>query len=84
MKIKKGDHVLVIAGKDKGGKGKVIRAFPKEDRVIVEGVNLQWKHQKPRKSNEKGQRLQIPSPIHVSNVKKTDVPAKPKKLNPKP
>ena len=46
MRIKKGDTVIVIAGKDKGKKGEVIKAMPKENRVIVEGINIQTKHQK--------------------------------------
>lgn len=77
MKIKTGDTVLVITGKDKGTKAKVIRAFPREDRVLVEGVNMQWKHERPKKSTEKGQRIQKPLPIHVSNVRKAeDAPSK--------
>lgn len=69
MKIKKGDTILVISGKDKGKKGKVLEAFPKENRILVEGVSLRKKHQKPKKSGEKGQILTMPGPISVSNVK---------------
>lgn len=69
MKIKKGDTVLVISGKDRGRKGKVLRSFPKEDRVIVEGINLRKKHLRPRRAEEKGQIVEIPAPIHVSNLK---------------
>lgn len=68
MKIKSKDIVIVIAGKDKGKKGKVIRAFPKEDKVIVEGVNMKKKHQKSRSRGTKGQVVEIALPIHVSNV----------------
>jgi len=69
MKIKKGDIVLVISGKNKGKKGKILRAFPKESKVLIEGVNLMKKHQKPRKTGEKGQIIQKPAPIDISNVK---------------
>ena len=69
MKIKKGDTVLVISGKYRGKKGKVLRVFPKENRVLVEGINLVKKHQKPKRTGEKGQIVESPSPIDVSNVK---------------
>jgi large subunit ribosomal protein L24 len=69
MKIKKGDQVLIISGKDKGRKGKVIKAFPKEERVSVEGINIRKKHVRPKKSGEKGQIIQTPAPLHISNVK---------------
>jgi large subunit ribosomal protein L24 len=55
MKIKKGDNVMVITGKDKGKKGAVVKALPKEDKVIVAGVNIAKKHTRPRKAGEKGQ-----------------------------
>ncbi len=69
MKIKKGDLVLVISGKWRGKTGKVLRAFPKELKVLVEGVNIVKKHQRPRKEGEKGQIIEIPKPISVSKVK---------------
>ena len=69
MKIKKNDNVIVIAGKDKGKTSKVLKAFPKKDMVLVEGVNVVKKHQKATRSNSKGQVVEKPSPIHVSNVK---------------
>jgi len=69
MKIKKDDIVLIISGKDRGKKGKVLRAFPKERKILVEGVNIVKKHQRPRRSGEKGQIVQLPKPIDVSNVK---------------
>ena len=72
MKIKKGDSVIVIAGKDKGKKGKVVRVFPKLDKVIVEGANMSKKHQRPRKTNEKGSMIDMAMPLHVSNVKKAE------------
>jgi len=69
MKIKKGDTVLIISGKDKGKKGKIFKAFPKKRKVLIEGVNLMKKHQKPKKTGEKGQIIEKPAPISVSNVK---------------
>jgi len=68
MKIKKDDKVIILSGKDKGKKGKVLKAIPRDDRVIVEGVNIVKKHQRPRKQGEKGQRIEVASPINVSNV----------------
>ena len=68
MNIKKGDNVIVITGKDKGKKGKVLQVFRDAGKVVVEGVNLRKKHRKPRKTGEKGQVIDIPSPLHASNV----------------
>jgi len=70
MKIKKGDNVKIITGKDKGKNGKVVGVFPKNDKVIVGGINMMKKHQRPRKSGEKGSMNDIEMPMHVSNVKK--------------
>ena len=72
MKIKKNDTVLVIAGKDKGKKGKIIRVLVKENKVIVEGMNMMKKHQRPRKSDEKGSMINIAMPMHASNVMMLD------------
>ena len=72
MKLKKGDNVKIITGKDKGKSGKIVRALPKENKVVIEGLNMMKKHQRPRKSNEKGSMMNIAMPIHVSNVKKVD------------
>jgi large subunit ribosomal protein L24 len=69
MKIKKGDNVLIIKGKDRGKSGKVIKALPRENKVVIEGLNLVKKHIKPRKQGEKGKIIEIPRPIYVSNVK---------------
>ena len=55
MNVKKGDTVLVLTGKDKGKKGKVLISFPSKDKVLIEGINLKKKAQKPRKSGENGQ-----------------------------
>lgn len=68
MKIKKHDNVVVIAGKDKGKTGKVLRAFPRENAVVVVGVNIRKKHQRPQKSGQKGQVVEKAMPIDVSNV----------------
>lgn len=68
MKIKTGDKVIVIAGADKGKVGTVQKAFPKLNKVVVEGVNLRKKHQKPRQNNPEGQIVDIYAPIEVSNV----------------
>ncbi|MCC6520751.1 50S ribosomal protein L24 [Candidatus Nomurabacteria bacterium] len=78
MKIKKGDNVIVITGRDKGKKGTVVKALPTINKVVVEGVNMRKKHQKPRKSGEKGSMIETPRPLHVSNVKNTDTASKKK------
>ncbi len=67
-KIKSGDTVQVIAGKDKGRRGKVIRVVTKDDKVLIEGINQAWKHVKPTQQNPKGERRRIDRPVHVSNV----------------
>ena len=72
MKIKTNDQVLVLAGKDKGKTGRVLKALPKENRVIVEGINLVKEHQKPNNANENGGIFDMEASIHVSNVKKID------------
>ena len=69
MKVKKGDSVLIIAGKDKGRTGKIMRALPKEMKVLVEGINLKKKHVRPKKEGEKGQVVDIPAALDVSNIK---------------
>ncbi|ATD31349.1 50S ribosomal protein L24 [Macrococcoides bohemicum] len=68
MHIKKGDKVIVITGKDKGKTGTVIEALPKKDRVVVEGVNIVKKHQKPTQMNPEGGIVEFEAAIHVSNV----------------
>ena len=72
MKIKKGDTVKILTGKDKGKKGKIIRSLPEANKVVVEGINMMKKHQRPRKSGEKGQMINVAMPIHASNVTKID------------
>lgn len=68
LHVKKGDQVMVITGKDKGKKGRVLAAFPSESRVLVEGVNMVKKHQKPNQANPQGGILHKEAPIHSSNV----------------
>jgi len=69
MKIKKGDSVIIISGKEKLKKGKVLKVFPKENKVLIEGLNLRKKHIKPKKSEEKGQTIQVSIPVNIANVK---------------
>ncbi|MGL5257228.1 MAG: 50S ribosomal protein L24 [Proteocatella sp.] len=68
MRIKSGDTVVVISGKDKGKKGKVMQVFPKTDKVLVEGVNVVTKHQKPSKDHPQGGLIKKEAAIHNSNV----------------
>ncbi len=69
MKIHKGDTVLIISGKDRAKKGKILQVFPKENKIVVEGANLRKKHQGPKKTGEKGQIVEIPASFDVSKVK---------------
>ena len=68
MKLKKGDNVKVIAGKDKGKTGKIIKIDPVNMRVIVHGVNVYKKHRRPRKQGEKGEIVNVPRSMNASNV----------------
>lgn len=68
LKVKKGDTVVVIAGKDKAKSGKVIAAFPNQDKVMVEGLNIAQKHQKARSVKQQSGIIKKAIPIHVSNV----------------
>ncbi|MFH0859148.1 MAG: 50S ribosomal protein L24 [Patescibacteria group bacterium] len=68
MKIKKDDIVLIISGKYRGKTGKILKSFPKKNQILVEGINLRKKHQKPKKSGEKGQIIEIPVPLNISNA----------------
>ncbi|GEN31985.1 large subunit ribosomal protein L24 [Cerasibacillus quisquiliarum] len=72
MHVKKGDKVKVISGKDRGKQGTVLEAFPKTDRVLVEGINMVHKHAKPSQENPQGGILNQEAPIHVSNVMPID------------
>ncbi len=68
MKIKKDDKVKILAGKDKGKTGKVLQIFVSKKRASVEGLNLLIKHIRPRREGEKGQRVEFPAPIEMSNL----------------
>src|SRR6476469_9556171 len=86
MKVKKGDTVLVIAGKDKGAKGKVIQAYPARDRVLVEGVNRIKKHTRittTQRGAQSGGIITQEASIHVSNVMVVDSHGKPTKVGKK-
>ena len=86
MKVKKGDTVVVIAGKDKGAKGKVIQAYPTRDRVLVEGVNRIKKHTRvsqTQRGAQSGGIVTQEAPIHVSNVMVVDSDGKPTRVGKK-
>lgn len=68
MKIKKGDKVKMLSGKDCGKTGKVVKVDPENKKVAVEGLNIVKKHVRPRKQGEKGQRIELPRLVSVSNV----------------
>ncbi len=71
-RIRKGDRVIVITGKDKGKSGVVMEVRPREQRVLVEGLNIMKRHTKPRPPNEPGGVIERPAPIHLSNVSLID------------
>jgi len=68
MRIKKGDLIKKIAGKDKGKQGKVIRAIPSVGKIVVEKMNIVKKHMRPKRDGEKGQRIELPAPFDISNA----------------
>lgn len=68
MKIRKNDTVVIIAGKDKGKRGKVRRALPKQDRVLVEGLNMIKRHSRARRAARQAGIIELEAPIHISNV----------------
>lgn len=72
MNIKKGDNVIILTGSNKGKKGKVVKAFPKLNKILVEGVNVVKKTVKPKRRGEKGTIVETALPINVSNAKKID------------
>ena len=76
MKVKVGDNVKVLAGKDKGKTGRIIKTLRKDDKVVVEGINIVKKHVKPNRMNEVGSIVEVEAPIHVSNVKVVEETAK--------
>lgn len=71
-RVRQGDTVVVIAGNQKGSRGKVLRVLPKEDRVVIEGINVRTKHIKPSQANPQGGRVKREFPIHLSNVMLAD------------
>lgn len=85
MKVKVGDKVKILAGKDKGKEGTVTTTLKKKDKVVVSGINIVKKHMKPNAQNETGGIVSIEAPIHVSNVKviETDKKAKTAKVEEK-
>ena len=70
MKIKKDDTIVVITGKDKGKTAKVLKAYPRLDMILVEGVNVHKRHRRATREGQKGQIVDMAHPVHVSNVKK--------------
>ena len=68
MKIRTGDQVEIIAGKDKGKRGKVLSVLPASKRVLVSGANIVKRHRKARREGEKGERVEMEASIHISNV----------------
>ncbi len=68
LHVKQGDEVLVLAGNDKGTRGRVMLVYPERDRVLVEGVNMRTHHDKPTQENPQGGRLKREAPVHISNL----------------
>tara|TARA_B100000609_G_C16898452_1_gene273342 strand:+ start:204 stop:530 length:327 start_codon:yes stop_codon:yes gene_type:complete len=80
FKIKKNDEVMVIAGNDKGSTGRVLDTNQKEQRVLVEGINMRKRHEKPSQTNQQGGIIEIERPIHCSNVMLLDSDGNPSKI----
>lgn len=72
MHVRKGDQVVVITGNDKGMVGEVAEVLRKTNRVVVKGINMRWRHRKPTQQSPKGERVQVESSIHSSNVMLVD------------
>lgn len=68
MKIRKDDNVIIVSGKDRGKTGKVVRALPKEDKVVIAGINMLKVHERARRQKTKGEVIEKAMPVHVSNV----------------
>ena len=71
-RIRKGDQVLVISGASKGRRGEVLRVIPKDERAVVQGVNMMTKHSKPKGMGQPGGIVQVEAPLHLSNLKLVD------------
>lgn len=69
MHVKKGDTVLVLSGNDKGKQGVIKEAFPRDGRIVIEGINMRWRHQKPTQQRPKGDRVQREAAIYACKVK---------------
>ncbi|MFZ5706346.1 MAG: 50S ribosomal protein L24 [Pseudomonadota bacterium] len=80
LKIKKGDRVVVLSGKDKGKTGEVTKAFPKDGKVIVSGVNVSTRHRKPSQVNPQGGLERVEAPMHVSKVAIATADGKPTRV----
>jgi large subunit ribosomal protein L24 len=80
QKIKKGDHVVVLSGKDKGRTGEVTKAMPKEGKVIVSGINVHARHRKPSQTNPQGGIERKEAPLHVSKVAIATADGKPSRV----
>ncbi|MEK7646148.1 MAG: 50S ribosomal protein L24 [Patescibacteria group bacterium] len=79
MHVKKGDTVLILSGDDKGKTGVITEAFPREGKILIDGINTVKKHERPRKQGQKGQVVDRPMPFYASKVAKTDAVKKTKK-----
>ena len=82
MHVKKGDTVLVLSGNDKGKTGVIKSALPRDGRVLIEGINLRWRHNKPTQQHPKGERVQQEATVHASNVARVEAKSS-KKAPPK-
>ena len=68
MKIKKGDNVKIISGKDRGKTGKVLKVFPEDNRMLVEGINMRKKHERAKRQDKKGEVITRPAPVSIANA----------------
>ena len=80
LKIKKGDQVVILSGKDKGKTGEVTKSFPKDSKVIVSGINISTRHRKPSQANPQGGLERIEAPMHVSKVALATKDGKPSRV----
>ena len=79
-RIKKGDQVVVLSGKDKGKTGEVVKSLPKDDKVVVSGVNIAVRHKKPTQGDPQGGLVRIEAPLHVSKVAHVTADGKPTRV----